>query len=164
MNPVVHFEMPYDDSDRAARFYRTAFGWNMKSLGEQMGYYLLATTTATASDGRPTKPGAINGGFFAKKPDWPAQYPSVVIAVDDIQAAMAKIVRAGGEVLGEPMDIPGIGAYISFTDTEGNRVGVLQPLPMAKAAKKKAVAKKKPAAKKPAKKAVKAKKKPARKR
>jgi predicted enzyme related to lactoylglutathione lyase len=164
MNPVVHFEMPYDDSDRAAKFYRAAFGWNMKSLGEEMGNYLLATTTATAPDGRPTKPGAINGGFFAKKPDWPAQYPSVVIAVDDLQAAMAKIADAGGDVLGDPMDIPGIGAYVSFTDTEGNRVGALQPLPMAKAAKKKPVAKKKTAAKKPVKKAVKAKKKVTRKR
>jgi len=31
------------------------------------------------------------------------------------------------KVLGEPMEIPGIGQYVSFTDTEGNRVSVLQP-------------------------------------
>ncbi|TMH31553.1 MAG: VOC family protein, partial [Betaproteobacteria bacterium] len=36
---------------------------------------------------------------------------------------------AGGTVLGEPMNIPGVGAYVSFTDTEGNRVSMLQPLP-----------------------------------
>ena len=164
MNPVVHFEMPYDDSDRLARFYRAAFGWNMQAMGEQMGNYVLATTTASSSNGRPTKPGAINGGFFPKKPDWPAQYPSVVIGVGDIKAAMAKVADAGGEVLGEPMDIPGVGAYVSFADTEGNRVSLLQPLSMAKPAKKKAAAKKKPAAKKPAKKAAKGKKKPYRKR
>jgi uncharacterized protein len=73
------------------------------------------------------RPGAINGGFFPKKPDWPAQYPSVVIAVDDINEAMEKVADAGGKVLGEPMEISGIGLYVSFTDSEGNRVSMLQP-------------------------------------
>lgn len=147
MNPVIHFEMPYDDAGRLAKFYKAAFNWKMQAMGVQMGNYVLATTIASSSDGRPTKPGAINGGFFEKKPDWPAN-PSVVIGVGDIKAAMEKVADAGGKVLGEPMDIPGVGAYVSFTDTEGNRVGILQPLPMAKPAKK-AAAKKKPAAKKP---------------
>ena len=128
MNPVIHFEMPYDDAGRLAKFYQAAFGWKMQSMGEQMGNYVLATTIASDSNGRPTKPGAINGGFFEKKPDWPAQHPSVVIGVGDIKAAMAKVIDAGGKVLGEPMDIPGVGAYVSFTDTEGNRVSLLQPL------------------------------------
>ncbi len=56
-------------------------------------------------------------------------YPSVVIAVDNIKDAVKKVKDAGGKVLGEPMEIPGIGQYVSFTDTEGNRVGMLQPLP-----------------------------------
>ena len=128
MNPVVHFEMPYDDAERLAKFYRSAFGWNMQVTGPQMGNYVLAETGKTAN-GRPTEPGQINGGFFPKKPDWPAQVPSVVIAVDDIRAAMKKVADAGGKVLGEPMDIPGVGSYVSFTDTEGNRVSLLQPLP-----------------------------------
>ena len=34
-----------------------------------------------------------------------------------------------GKVLGEPMEIPGVGQYVSFLDTEGNRVSMLQPLP-----------------------------------
>ena len=57
----------------------------------------------------------------------PAQYPSVVIAVDDIKEHMMKVQRSGGKVLGEPMDIPGIGLYVSFFDTEGNRVSMIQP-------------------------------------
>lgn len=142
MDPVVHFEMPYDDANRLAKFYTTAFGWKTKMLGEKMGDYVLATTSQSSRDGTPSKPGRINGGFFPRKPLWPAQHPSVVIAVGDIKAAMAKVESAGGEVLGEPMDIPGIGAYVSFTDTEGNRVGMLQPLQMKKAAKKPAAAKK----------------------
>ncbi|MGH6924039.1 MAG: VOC family protein [Propylenella sp.] len=124
-NPVVHFEMPYDDAKRVATFYKNAFGWQMQQFGQEIGNYVLATTTESA-DGRPTKPGAINGGFFEKKPDWPAQ-PSVVISVENIEAAMKDVGKAGGKVLGEPMDIPGIGRYVSFTDTEGNRVGMLQP-------------------------------------
>jgi predicted enzyme related to lactoylglutathione lyase len=128
MDAVVHFEMPYDDAKRVASFYRSAFGWNTEQMGAEMGNYVLATTTETQA-GRPATPGAINGGFFARKPDWPAQYPSVVIAVDDVRASMDKVRRAGGDVLGEPMEIPGVGQYVSFTDSEGNRVGMLQPLP-----------------------------------
>ena len=41
---------------------------------------------------------------------------------------MKRVKEAGGEVLGEPVDIPGIGAYVAFTDTEGNRVSLMQPL------------------------------------
>jgi predicted enzyme related to lactoylglutathione lyase len=50
----------------------------------------------------------------------------VVIAVDDIAKAMKKVAEAGGQVLGEPMEIPGIGKYVAFKDTEGNRVSLLQ--------------------------------------
>jgi hypothetical protein len=77
--------------------------------------------------GRPREPGAINGGFFQKTDDKPSQYPSVVIAVEDIREHMKKVETAGGEVLGEPWDIPGIGLYVAFFDTEGNRVSMLQP-------------------------------------
>jgi len=128
MCPVVHFEMPTEDRERMAKFYHDAFGWQTQMLGEEMGNYVIATTTETDENG-PKRPGAINGGFFQKKPDWPAQYPSVVIAVDDIQAAVKKVAEAGGEVLGEPMEIPGVGQYVSFLDTEGNRVSMLQPYP-----------------------------------
>ena len=128
MNPVVHFEMPYDDGERMAKFYRDAFGWQTQMLGAEMGNYVLATTTETDESG-PKKPGAINGGFFAKRPDWPAQYPSLVIAVDDIQTAIRQVTEAGGKVLGEPMEIPAVGQYVSFFDPEGNRVSMLQPVP-----------------------------------
>jgi hypothetical protein len=84
MDPVVHFEMPYDDPDRIARFC---------------------------------------------KPEWPAPHPSVVVAVQDIRSAMSRVAAAGGQVLGEPMEIPGVGQYVSFHDTEGHRVGTLEPAP-----------------------------------
>jgi uncharacterized protein len=126
MNPVVHFEMPAEDRKRMTDFYTKVFGWKTEQLGEDMGNYVLATTTESDENG-PKKPGAINGGFFQKTDDKPAQYPSVVIAVDDIKEQMMNVGKLGGKVLGEPMDIPGIGLYVSFFDTEGNRVGMIQP-------------------------------------
>lgn len=128
MNPVVHFEMPADDRNRMAAFYAKAFGWQTQLLGPDMGDYVVVTTTES-DDGGPKKPGAINGGFYPRKADWPAQYPSVVIAVDDIRESMKKVAEAGGKVLGDPMEIPGVGQYVSFYDTEGNRVSLLQALP-----------------------------------
>jgi predicted enzyme related to lactoylglutathione lyase len=131
MDPVVHFEMPYKNSERLVKFYTEAFGWKMQKLGKEMGDYVTAGTTETDENNMIKKPGAINGGFFPKQPDWPAQYPSVVIAVDDIKEAMKKVTIAGGRVHGEPMEIPGIGQYVPFTDTEGNRVSLLQAVNMA---------------------------------
>ena len=128
MDAVVHFEMPYDDAGRVAKFYRSAFGWETEPLGADMGHYVLATTTATDAKG-PTTAGAINGGFFQRSAEMPAQVPSVVISVADIRASMDKVRSAGGNVLGEPMEIPGVGKYVSFMDPEGNRVSMLQPLP-----------------------------------
>jgi hypothetical protein len=129
MNPVVHFEMPAVDRARMADFYTKTFGWKAQLMGPEMGDYVVVQTTDTDAKGMVQTPGAINGGFYPKKDDWPAQYPSVVIAVDDIHASMKKISDAGGKVLGEPMEIPGVGQYVSFFDTEGNRVSILQPLP-----------------------------------
>ena len=129
MNPVVHFELPYKDGNRITEFYKLVFGWKIQMLGEEMENYILATTAESdAKNGAPA--GAINGGFFPFKPDWPSQFPSIVIAVEDIKIAMAIIGKAGGEVLGEPVEIPGFGQYVSFFDTEGNRISILQPLPM----------------------------------
>ena len=128
MNPVVHFEFPYDDGERMAKFYEAAFGWQTQMLGQEMSDYVLATTTETGESG-PKNPGSINGGFYRRKPDWPEQHPSVVIAVDDVKEAMRKVSAAGGRVLGEPMEIPNVGQYVSFIDTEGNRISMLEPIP-----------------------------------
>ncbi len=123
MNPVIHFEMPTKNPKRVAKFYTDVFGWHNDVMGPDMNNYVVATTTESDKKG-PKKPGAINGGFFPKSKD---QYPSVVIQVDDIKTHMKRITAAGGNVLGKPMDIPGVGWYVSFRDTEGNRVSIMQP-------------------------------------
>ncbi len=131
MNPVVHFEMPAEDRKRMVGFYAKAFGWTANQLGAEMGNYVVVMTSEADEKGFPKKPGMINGGFFQKtKPD---QYPRITIAVDDIREAMKSVEAAGGKVLGgmqkpgEPDDIPGVGLYATFIDTEGNHVSMLQP-------------------------------------
>jgi len=132
MDPVVHFELPAEDRERMAAFYASAFGWQTELLGPEMGNYTVVTTTEL-DGGRPTTPGAINGGFFLKTSDPASHAPSVVIAVQDIHASLHAVEQAGGTVAGPPREIPGVGLYGSFHDSEGNRLSLLQPLPPASA-------------------------------
>ncbi len=131
MNPVVHFELPVEDRDRASEFYNKAFGWNANKLGEDMGNYTVVQTTDTDENRMPKTPGQINGGLYMKTKD--DQFPTVVIAVDDIHESMKKVEEAGGQIIGgghaagEPDDIPGVGLYIAVRDSEGNRIAILQP-------------------------------------
>ncbi len=133
MNPVVHFELPARDKGRMSKFYAGAFGWNTQQLGPEMGSYVVVQTTEVGENRFPKEPGRINGGFYERTKE--DQAPSVVIAVDDIRDGMKRVAAAGGTVLGgqkpgEPDEIPGIGLYAAFIDTEGNRLSILQPFPM----------------------------------
>lgn len=131
MYPVVHFELPCDNRDRMSDFYSQVFGWDAQKLGPEMGNYTIVKTAETDEKGYPKQKGIINGGLFPRMKD--AQYPTVVIAVEDIQASMKDVEKAGGKIIGgghkagEPDDIPGVGLYIAFSDSEGNRIGMLQP-------------------------------------
>jgi predicted enzyme related to lactoylglutathione lyase len=120
-NRVVHFEIEAKDKDRASKFYADAFGWDMQKQPEEYGGYVIAVT------GDPKQPGGINGGVFqVEKKELNAF--SCVIAVDDINKAMADVKAAGGKLLDEkPVDIPKIGLYLKCEDTEGNRFTLLQP-------------------------------------
>ncbi len=130
MNPVVHFELPAEDKDRAAEFYEKTFGWEIQRLGEEYGGYMVAMTTESDANG-PKEKGIINGGIYKKSK--PEQVPHVVIAVDDIHEHIKKVEEAGGKVVGGSSgqqidDIPGVGLFAAILDTEGNSVGMLQPV------------------------------------
>jgi uncharacterized protein len=127
-NPVVHFEMPAEDKARVKKFYEEVFGWEMRQLGPEMGDYIIAMTTQTDEKGEAVTPVAINGGFYQKGQG--GETPRVVVAVEDMQKAIEMVKNAGGQVMGEPMDIPNIGKFVLVTDTEGNTVGMLEPAPM----------------------------------
>lgn len=126
-NPVVHFEMPAKNKKRVSAFYTNAFGWKMQQTGPEMGNYLVAATFETDENNMVKTPGNINGGFYDYKDEEGFKSPSVVIAVDNLKKSMERVKKEGGEIVGEQMNIPGVGLFISFKDTEGNRVGMLQP-------------------------------------
>ena len=125
-DPVVHFEMPAEDKARVKKFYEEVFGWDMQQLGSDMSDYILAGTTDVDENQMPKTPGAINGGFYQKGDQGTSTH--LVISVDNLEDHMEIVKKAGGQILGEPMDIPGIGKFVMFKDSEGNRVGMLQPV------------------------------------
>jgi predicted enzyme related to lactoylglutathione lyase len=111
--------MPAEDTERVRKFYESAFGWQTQPLDPEAGDFVLAFTIETDEETRmPKKRGAINGGFYKKtKSD---EHVRITILVEDIREAMKKIEAAGGKVLGEPFELPGVGLFVSFLDTEGN--------------------------------------------
>jgi predicted enzyme related to lactoylglutathione lyase len=131
MGSVVHFEMPAKDKSRVADFYSNVFGWKMNQMGAEMGNYLLAQTADTDELGMVKEPGAINGGFFAYQEKEGFNVPHLVISVDNLEESIEAVKNAGGKILGGATgdidDIPNVGRYVSFEDSEGNHVGMLQP-------------------------------------
>jgi len=116
---VVHFELPYDDADRARRFYSTVFEWQLVPM-QEMDYTLV--TTGPSGDQGPDEAGFVNGGMFQRRAEFAT--PCVVLDVPDIDAALASVESAGGKkVTGrQPVGEMGFTAY--FTDPEGNLVGL----------------------------------------
>lgn len=119
---VVHFEVPFDDGDRARDFYQQAFGWNLTEMPE-LKYTTVSTGPAAEDTGMPAEPGYIGGGMFEREPDSP-QGPVIVMDVDSIDDALAKVRSLGGKVVGEKAPVGEMGFAAYFTDTEGNVMGL----------------------------------------
>jgi len=120
---IVHFEIPADDLQRAARFYRDVFGWEIHQMPGPVEYYGVRTT-ATGESGLPVGPG-VNGGMYTRSK--PEQAVTNYIGVQDIDAHTARLVEAGGTVLMPKMHVPGHGWMIHFKDPEGNVLALWQP-------------------------------------
>jgi predicted enzyme related to lactoylglutathione lyase len=119
MDPVIHFELPANDTEQLRRFYERAFGWQTTPLGAEMGNFVLAFTSETDESTRiPQRPGSINGGFYERTS--PDQQVKLSILVDDIREAIERVKAAGGTVE-EPIEMPGVGLFADFVDPEGNR-------------------------------------------
>ncbi len=121
---VVHFEIPFDDGDRAQTFYRQAFGWEVMSVPDMD--YTMVMTGPTDPEKGPSEAGFINGGMFARSDDFPGKGPTVVIDVPSIDDALRGIEAAGGKVASEKMQVGDMGFAGYFTDTEGNLIGLWQ--------------------------------------
>ena len=115
-NPIVHFEIPADDVQRAKKFYETAFGWKISDPWN-MNYFLVETRTEGEV--------GINGGLLPRKN---AGQPFMnYIQVDSIEDALKKVEDAGGTVAMPKAEIgQGMGWIAAFKDTEGNILGFHQ--------------------------------------
>lgn len=116
---VVHFELPFEDGERASEFYERAFGWQIQGLPE-MGYRLVMS--GPSGDQGPTEPGFINGGMFERQGAHTA--PNVVIDVGNIEEALAAVTAGGGSIVSERTPVGDMGFSAYFTDTEGNLLGL----------------------------------------
>jgi predicted enzyme related to lactoylglutathione lyase len=124
MDKVVHFEIPVDDAAKAKEFYRSAFDWQLEDADVGGGnIYTTATTTPIDEQSRlPTEPGAINGGLMQRTPETPA--PVITIGVDAIDDALKKVEAGGGSVVQPRTEVPNVGAFAYFKDSEGNVLGL----------------------------------------
>lgn len=123
---VVHFEIPYDDGDRARSFYEKVFGWHSTVLPD-MGDYTIVTVGPTEMEQGPTEPGFINGGMMQREADWTT--PNVVIDTDNIEQSLDAVTEAGGTVVSKRMPVGDMGFTAYFRDTEGNLVGLWETAP-----------------------------------
>ena len=119
--------MPTKDKERVQKFYSEVFGWQMAQLGEEMNNYILAGTSPVDEKQMHINKGAINGGFFEYKDDELNRSPHLVIEVENLDTSIEAVKKNGGAIKTDKMNIPGVGTYVSFTDSEGNVVGMLQP-------------------------------------
>ncbi len=128
-NPIVHFEIPADDVERAKAFYANTFGWkinefempaNSSTGGEP--YYGVQTAEVDEKQ-MPTKPGTINGGLMKRQ--MPGQPFMNYISVDSIEEMLEKVKANGGEIKMPKTEIaPGMGWIAVFKDTENNMMGL----------------------------------------
>ena len=119
---VVHFEVPYDDAERAQSFYADVFGWRIQPMPE-MQYTIVSTGPATDA-GMPAEPGYIGGGMGQRGEL--LSKPVITIAVDDVNDALERIRANGGSAIGEPIPVGEMGIAAYFEDSEGNRMGLWQ--------------------------------------
>jgi predicted enzyme related to lactoylglutathione lyase len=115
--PVVHWELWSEDPERVGSFYKQVFDWEVRPV-PGMDYRLVET------GGK----GGINGGIMKPKAGpWPAKL-AFYIDVDDLDAYAEKIRQAGGKIVVDKMDVPGVGQLSLFEDPDGRVLGMWKQL------------------------------------
>lgn len=113
---VVHFELPADDPDRAAKFYADAFGWKATKWGGPTDYWLVTTGEAPEV--------GIDGGIGRRQSA--EDQITNTIDVPDLDAAITAVEAAGGTITNAKHAVQGVGWLAYATDTEGNPFGMMQ--------------------------------------
>jgi predicted enzyme related to lactoylglutathione lyase len=125
LDKIVHFEIPADDISRAKDFYGSIFGWQLDDMPGGMDYTIVQTVDVDEQQ-MPKEPGAINGGMMKRSSDTPS--PVITINVEAIDDALKKVESGGGSTVRPRTEIPGMGAFAYFKDTEGNVMGLWENL------------------------------------
>ena len=116
-NPVGWFEIPAADMDRAAAFYGSVFEIELDSM--EMGDALVAMF--------PSVPGSTgtSGMLVQAEEAVPSAHGVMIYFTEpDIDGALARVEKAGGEVV-VPRTIIGQYGWVGiFADSEGNRIGL----------------------------------------
>jgi uncharacterized protein len=128
MNKVVHFEIPMDDTERAQKFYKELFGWEI--IPAQGMPYWMVHTVACDENMMPKEAGAINGGMLKRdaEKDPSGVHPVIVIKVEDADEHCKKVESAGGKVVMPVVQVGDMGKYARVQDTENNVIGLWQDL------------------------------------
>ena len=128
VDKVVHFEIPVDDAARAREFYGSCFDWelNEADMGGGNMYTTVTTTDIDQATRLPTEPGAINGGLMQRTADTPT--PVITIGVTSIDESLKKVEAGGGSTVQPRTEIPEMGAFGYFKDSENNVVGLWENL------------------------------------
>lgn len=109
---IDYIEFPVTDLDRAKRFYGAAFGWTFNDYGGQyVGIRRPGGGEHEESGGfRPVERTATGGVL-------------VILYSEDLEASLARVREAGGEITAEPFDFPG-GRRFQFRDPDGHELAV----------------------------------------
>ena len=109
-------EIPTEDFSRAVAFYHIILGVDIEEV--EMGDIKMGLFP-NAGEGVFVQ--LINGRDYKPSTDGTLVYLN---GGDDLQKVANKIVASGGKVVIPKTEIPTMGFYAIFTDTEGNRLGL----------------------------------------
>jgi len=117
---VVHFEIPFDDGERARNFYREAFGWQVQEMPGLN--YTMVGSGPTSDQGMPTEPGFVNGGMLQR--GRAISGPVITIDVENIDKTLEGVEKLGGATVVAKQTVGSMGFSAYFTDSEGNLMGL----------------------------------------
>lgn len=112
-------ELMTDDVEKAKAFYAATVGWTYQKFPMPDAEYWIAH----AADGTPA------AGIMSMPADDPEAMPGWLcyVEVDNVDERCRGVASAGGEVLQEPFDIPGVGRIAIVSDPAGAIIGWLTP-------------------------------------
>ena len=120
----MHFEIPADNLEKLKKFYGDLFGWKIEKMPGGMEYWGIQTVPVDEK-GMAVRPG-VNGGMMKRQ--MPEQKPVNYISVESVDEYSKKVVKLGGQIVVQKMEIPGIGWWALALDPEGNQIGLFQTL------------------------------------